>query len=167
MSCYCVNSFDFALVQFTHPKIERINTVARHVLLHTWLIQRNTCSECRGLLDHHRYPGMFFNNSVEVGMPVSIITEKYEWIWMKFSGWLGINTSNSFWIQIQDFLFSFEWYCHNCLARLLHILQTRHRLKFMLTLHVLNFSEGTKTYIYILYHSSTLTWHRELKSFLK
>ena len=29
-----------------------------------------------------------------------------------------------------------------------------------LTLYVLNFSEGTKTYIYILCHSSTLTWPR-------
>ena len=33
-------------------------------------------------------------------------------------------------------------------------------LKFLLTLYVLCFSEGTKTYIYILCHSSTLTWHR-------
>ena len=31
-----------------------------------------------------------------------------------------------------------------------------------LTLYVLNFSEGTKTYIYILCHSSTLIWHRYL-----
>ena len=30
-----------------------------------------------------------------------------------------------------------------------------------------NFSEGTKTYIYILCHFSTLTWHSLLKSFLK
>ena len=37
----------------------------------------------------------------------------------------------------------------------------------LLTLYVLNFSEVTKTYIYILCHSSTLTWHRLLKSFLK
>ena len=44
MSCYCVNSFDFALEKialamkrscnFSRAKIERINTVARHVLLH-------------------------------------------------------------------------------------------------------------------------------------
>ena len=34
-----------------------------------------------------------------------------------------------------------------------------------LTLYMLNFSEGTKTYTYILCHSSTLTWHRQLKSF--
>ena len=34
------------------------------------------------------------------------------------------------------------------------------------TLYVLNFSEGTKTYIYILCHSSTLVWHRYLKFFL-
>ena len=36
-----------------------------------------------------------------------------------------------------------------------------------LTLYVLNFSEGTKTYICILCHPSTLIWHRYLKSFLK
>ena len=36
-----------------------------------------------------------------------------------------------------------------------------------LTLYMLNFSEGTKAYIYNLSHSSILTWHRELKSFLK
>ena len=37
-----------------------------------------------------------------------------------------------------------------------------HRSSLMLTLYVLNFSEGTKTYtcIHILCHSSTLTWHR-------
>ena len=36
MSCYCVNSFDSALKRscnFSRAKIERINTVARHVLL--------------------------------------------------------------------------------------------------------------------------------------
>ena len=32
-------------------------------------------------------------------------------------------------------------------------------LQGYLTLCVLNFSEGTKTYIYIICHSSTLTWH--------
>ena len=37
----------------------------------------------------------------------------------------------------------------------------------MLTLYVLNFSQGTETYIYILCHSSKLIWHRKLKSFLK
>ena len=37
----------------------------------------------------------------------------------------------------------------------------------VLTLYVLNFSEGTKTYIYIFCHSSTLIWHRYSKSFLK
>ena len=31
-----------------------------------------------------------------------------------------------------------------------------------LTLYVLNFSEGTKTYIYVLCNSSSLTWHRWL-----
>ena len=36
-----------------------------------------------------------------------------------------------------------------------------------LSLYVLNLSEGTLTYIYILCHSSTLIWHRWLKSFLK
>ena len=30
----------------------------------------------------------------------------------------------------------------------------------LLTLYMLNSSEGPKTYIYILWHSSTLTWHR-------
>ena len=35
-----------------------------------------------------------------------------------------------------------------------------------LTLNVLNFSEGTKTSIHILYQSSTLTWQRLLESFL-
>ena len=30
----------------------------------------------------------------------------------------------------------------------------------LLTLYVLNFSEGTKTYIYILCHCSTLIWHK-------
>ena len=34
-------------------------------------------------------------------------------------------------------------------------------------IYVLIFSEGTKTYIYILCHYSTLIWHRYLKSFLK
>ena len=37
----------------------------------------------------------------------------------------------------------------------------------LLTLSKLNFSEGRKIHIYILYHSSTLTRHRKLKSFLK
>ena len=36
-----------------------------------------------------------------------------------------------------------------------------------LTLYMLNFSEGTKTYIYILYHYSTLIWLGQLESFLK
>ena len=39
-----------------------------------------------------------------------------------------------------------------------------------LTLYMLNCSEGTKTYIYFIYilcQSSTLTWHRKLKSSLK
>ena len=36
-----------------------------------------------------------------------------------------------------------------------------------LTLYVLNFAEGTQTYIYILCHYSTLIWHMYLKSFLK
>ena len=36
--------------------------------------------------------------------------------------------------------------------------ETRH--KCVLTLYMLNFSEGAKTYIYILCHSSALTWHR-------
>ena len=31
----------------------------------------------------------------------------------------------------------------------------------VLTLYVLNFSVGTKTYIYILCHSTTLIWHRQ------
>ena len=35
-----------------------------------------------------------------------------------------------------------------------------------LTLYVVNFSEGTQTYIYILCHYSTLIFHRYLKSFL-
>ena len=39
--------------------------------------------------------------------------------------------------------------------------------KTWLTLYVLNFSEGTKTYIYISCHSSTFTWHRWLKSLPK
>ena len=30
----------------------------------------------------------------------------------------------------------------------------------------MNFSEETKTYIYILYNSSILAWHEKLKSFL-
>ena len=42
------------------------------------------------------------------------------------------------------------------------------KLSIILTLFVLNFSEETKkTYIYISCHSSTLTWRRWLKSFLK
>ena len=36
----------------------------------------------------------------------------------------------------------------------------------LLTVYMLNFSEGTKTYIYISCHSSTLTGHRKLKSHL-
>ena len=35
-----------------------------------------------------------------------------------------------------------------------------------LAIYVLYFSDGTKTYIYILCHSSTWTWHRHLESFL-
>ena len=43
------------------------------------------------------------------------------------------------------------------------------RLVFLpyLTLYVLNFAEGTQTYIYILCHYSTLIGHRYLKSLLK
>ena len=37
----------------------------------------------------------------------------------------------------------------------------------VLTLYVLIFSEWTWTCLYILCHSSTLIWHRHLKSFLK
>ena len=37
----------------------------------------------------------------------------------------------------------------------------------MLTLCVLNFADGTKTYIYILCHYSTLTRHEPLKYFIK
>ena len=37
---------------------------------------------------------------------------------------------------------------------------------FTLTLDVLNLTKETKTYIYILCHSSILAWHRLLKSFL-
>ena len=37
----------------------------------------------------------------------------------------------------------------------------------MLTLCVLNFADGTKTYIYILCHYSTLTRHEQLKYFIK
>ena len=36
-----------------------------------------------------------------------------------------------------------------------------------LTLYLLDFSEKTKTYIYILCHSSLFTLHMQLKSFLK
>ena len=36
-----------------------------------------------------------------------------------------------------------------------------------LTLYMLDYSEGTWTYIYILCHSSKLIWHRYLKSILK
>ena len=36
-----------------------------------------------------------------------------------------------------------------------------------LTLYMINFSEGTKTFIHILCYSPTLTWHRWLESFLK
>ena len=43
---------------------------------------------------------------------------------------------------------------------------TSYRWYFYFTLCVLNFSEGTKTYIYIFCHSSTLAWDRQLKSFL-
>ena len=39
--------------------------------------------------------------------------------------------------------------------------------EMILTLYVLNFSEGTLTYICILCHFSTLIWHRYLKSFPK
>ena len=38
---------------------------------------------------------------------------------------------------------------------------------FHLTLYVLNFLEGTQTYIYILCHSSTLIRHRLLKFLLE
>ena len=43
------------------------------------------------------------------------------------------------------------------------------KAEHILTLYGLNFSEseGTKAYIYIICHSSTLTWYRWLKSFLK
>ena len=36
----------------------------------------------------------------------------------------------------------------------------------ILTIYMLNFSEGTLTYVYILCHYSTLIWHGYLKSFL-
>ena len=39
-------------------------------------------------------------------------------------------------------------------------------LEQVLTLYVLNFSDGTKKYIDILCHSSMLTCHRELRSFI-
>ena len=47
------------------------------------------------------------------------------------------------------------------------VTQPQTKCSEQLTLYVLNFSEGAKTYIYIPCHSSTLTWHRWLKSFPK
>ena len=64
------------------------------------------------------------------------------------------------------------WYCLLCLSiRWIIKLQIQDSIipiviSLRLALYVLYFSDGTKTYIYILCHSSTWTWHRQLESSL-
>ena len=53
-----------------------------------------------------------------------------------------------------------------CLRGLFSLWHDPHNLRvFFKTFHVLHFSEGTETYIYILCNYSTLIWHGYLKSF--
>ena len=77
----------------------------------------------------------------------------------------GTHFTNDLWIQRGSWLqyLSFMWWDHRTGDFIIWLTNTGDFWHFFvksLTFYVLHFSQRTKTYIYILSSSSTMTWHR-------
>ena len=114
-----------------------------------------------------------YNNKCRIYVDLSEITNGTVYpnltgkLWSVFCDYFG--EKSSFYKEVWAF-------CHPGMVKTVAMqstTETQHHQNYVhgsfkqLTLYVLNFSEGTYTYICILCHFSTLIWHRYLKQFLK